>query len=85
MYFYTAYVACAGVIGILEARMCVGDGNQICFVLNFYFHVRVRIRVYIQFSNVCNLVKLGSVLRNEYVSHVCKSLCREIYRKYINK
>ena len=47
VYFYTAYVARAGVIGILEARMRVGDGNQICFVLSFYFHVRVRIRVYI--------------------------------------
>ena len=46
MYFYTAYVARAGAIGILEARMRVGDGNQICFVLSFYFHVRVRIRVY---------------------------------------
>ena len=56
MYFHTAHVACAGVIGILEARMRVGNGNQICFVLNFYFHVRVRIRVYIQFSNVCNFL-----------------------------
>ena len=47
MYFYTAYSDRAGVIGILEARMRVGIGNQICFVLSFYFHVRVGVRAYI--------------------------------------